>query len=77
MANGSRNNLYAYAYPAPGNESPTALPEGARWYSQGWKGIVLPYEVIAAQSNPAEFVEASCIEICNGFQPWFPGTTKI
>lgn len=52
--------LYAYAYPYPDQYAPPALPEGARWHTQGWTGMVLPYEVIAAQPDAQSFVEASC-----------------
>jgi hypothetical protein len=52
--------LYAYAYPYPQHYDPPALPVGARWHTQGWTGVVLPYEVIAAQPDPAAFVEEAC-----------------
>jgi hypothetical protein len=52
--------LYAYAYPYPQHYEPPALPSGARWHTQGWTGVVLPYNVIAAQSDPADFVEEAC-----------------
>jgi hypothetical protein len=58
--------LYAYAYPYPPNFQPPALPEGARWHTQGWTGAVLPYEVIAAQPEAAGFVEASCATLYAG-----------
>lgn len=56
--------LYAYAYPYPQRYDPPALPAGARWHTQGWTGVVLPYEAIAAQSDPAAFVEEACQAIC-------------
>jgi hypothetical protein len=52
--------LYAYAYPYPQRYDPPALPAGARWHTQGWTGVVLPYEAIAVQSDPAVFVEEAC-----------------
>jgi hypothetical protein len=52
--------LCAYAYPYPEHYAPPSLPEGARWHTQGWTGMVLPYEVIAAQPDALSFVEASC-----------------
>jgi hypothetical protein len=52
--------LYAYAYPYPQHYDPPALPEGARWHTQGWTGVVLPYDAIAAQPDPAAFVQDSC-----------------
>lgn len=61
--------LYAYAYPYPQHYDPPALPAGARWHTQGWKGVVLPYDVIAAQSDPAAFVEGACQAIYDGLLP--------
>ncbi len=58
--------LYAYAYPYPQRYDPPALPPGARWHTQGWNGVVLPYEAIAAQSDPAVFVEEACQAIYAG-----------
>lgn len=59
--------LYAYAYSYPEGDIVPALPKGARWHTQGWKGMVQPYEVIAAHSNSARFVEASCAKIYAAF----------
>jgi hypothetical protein len=61
--------LYAYAYPYPQHFDPPALPAGARWNTQGWTGAVLPYEIIAAQSDPAAFVEEACQVIYAGLFP--------
>jgi hypothetical protein len=61
--------LYAYAYPYPQRYDPPALPAGARWHTQGWTGAVLPYEAIAAQSDPADFVEEACQAIYGGLLP--------
>ncbi|HVN52962.1 MAG TPA: DUF5996 family protein [Anaerolineaceae bacterium] len=48
---------YAYAYPFSGSEAPAPLPEGARWHTQGWQGILAPYDLIAAQPDPADYIE--------------------
>jgi hypothetical protein len=61
--------LYAYAYPYPQHYDPPALPAGASWHTQGWNGVVLPYDVIAAQSDPAAFVEEACQAIYGGLLP--------
>jgi hypothetical protein len=65
--------LYAYAYPYPQHYEPPALPEGAYWHTQGWTGVVLPYAVIAAQSDPAAFVEETCQAIYSGLLPLLGG----
>lgn len=55
--------LYAYAYPYPDQYEPPRLPAGARWHTEGWTGVVLPYSVIAEQSQPEQFAEESCLQI--------------
>lgn len=61
--------LYAYAYPYPSAYSPPSLPDGARWHTRGWTGVVLPYSEIAKQATPEAFVEASCIAINRALRP--------
>jgi hypothetical protein len=63
--------LYAYAYPYPQRYDPPALPAGARWHTQGWTGAVLPYDAIAAQPDPAAFVEEACQAIYAVLLPLF------
>lgn len=55
--------LYAYAYPYPEAYEPPPLPSGARWHSEGWTGVVLPYSVIAEHPQPEQFTEESCLQI--------------
>lgn len=52
--------LYAYAYPYPAQYAPPKLPAGARWHTEGWTGVVLPYAEIARQANSVLYVEESC-----------------
>ncbi len=55
--------LYAYAYPYPAQFDVPELPAGARWNSEGWTGVVLPYTEIAQQTDPAIYVEEACTTI--------------
>ena len=55
--------LYAYAYPYPADFAPPPLPPGARWNTERWTGVVLPYHEISRQLNPEAFVEDSCAAI--------------
>ncbi len=59
--------LYAYAYPSP--SAAPKLPDGARWNTEGWTGVVLPYNAIAGQSDPAATVEAACTAIFRSLRP--------
>jgi hypothetical protein len=52
--------LYAYAYPYPAGYDTPKLPEGARWNTEGWTGMVLPYAEIARHENAEAFVEDAC-----------------
>jgi Family of unknown function (DUF5996) len=64
-----RPYLYAYAYPYPAEFTPPALPQGAHWHSEGWRGVVLPYDVIAQQENAVTYVEAQCMAIFAALRP--------
>jgi hypothetical protein len=64
-----RPYLYAYAYPYPEQYQPPELPSGARWHTQGWTGVVLSYDEIAARDDPAEYVENTCAMIYQGLLP--------
>lgn len=66
--------LYTTAYPLPEDVTPPALPEGAYWHTEGWRGVVLPYAVIAAQADPAAFVEASYAAIFEALRPLLPAS---
>jgi hypothetical protein len=68
-----RPYLYAYAYPYPEQYEPPVLPSGARWHTQGWTGVVLPYEEIAARDDTAGYVENSCLMIYEGLLPLVSG----
>jgi hypothetical protein len=61
--------LYAYAYPYPEKYEPPVLPEGARWHTQGWTGMVLSYGVIARQPDSMNFIESSCETLYQGLLP--------
>lgn len=61
--------LYAYAYPYPAQYDPPALPAGARWHTEGWTGVVLPYDEIAQRQNSELYVEASCEAIYRALRP--------
>mgnify|MGYP001553824806 CR=1 FL=1 len=48
--------FYVTAYPAPGNWTELALPEGAYWHTEGWTGAVLPYAAMVATARPLELL---------------------
>ncbi len=64
-----RPYLYAYAYPYPEPFDPPPLPAPARWHTEGWTGVVVDYDAIASQNDPAEFVEALCEGIFGALRP--------
>lgn len=61
--------LYVYAYPYPASYEPPALPPGARWQTEGWTGVVLPYTEIASQNDPEGYIESACIAIYRALRP--------
>ncbi|PJF26151.1 MAG: hypothetical protein CUN53_09145, partial [Phototrophicales bacterium] len=55
-----RPYLYAYAHPLPQAYAPPPLPAPTVWHTQGWTGVVLPYDEFREQSN----VSAYLVEMC-------------
>ncbi len=49
--------LYVTAYPHRAELQAQTLPAGASWHTEGWSGVVVPYHEIAAQAEPALYVE--------------------
>jgi hypothetical protein len=52
-----RPYLYAYAYPMPPDFEHLPLPPGALWHTDGWQGLVFPYDQLVAASDPEMAVE--------------------
>jgi hypothetical protein len=48
--------FYVTAYPWREALVETPLAEGARWQQAGWRGALLPYEVVQQQEDPAGFL---------------------
>lgn len=61
--------LYAYAYPYPASNTPPSLPSGARWNTEGWTGVVLPYSAIQNQPDAEAYLEAACSGIYRALRP--------
>jgi hypothetical protein len=52
-----RPYLYAYAYPMPDGFERLRLPPLARRHTEGWKGVVVPYDDLVRQSDPDTVIE--------------------
>jgi len=65
-----RPYLYIYIYPYPESFDPPALPAPAIWNKEGWTGVVVRYDDIAKQPNPAQFVETLCLDLFNILNPY-------
>jgi hypothetical protein len=61
--------LYAYAYPIPDGFAPAGLPEGARWNTEAWTGVLMEYQQIAGQTDIPGSVDAACRAIYRGLRP--------
>jgi hypothetical protein len=65
--------LYAYVYPAPDRFEPSRLPEGARWNTQNWIGVLMDYQRIADAADACGYVDASCMSIYQALRPLLNG----
>ncbi len=43
--------IYATAYPLPDELAGTEMPPGARWYTEGFQGAVLPYAELSGETG--------------------------
>ncbi len=64
-----RPYLYAYVWPYPTDAKSHSLPPPAYWVTETWTGVVVDYDVIAAQADPALFVEQICLDIFDAIRP--------
>ena len=48
--------FYVTAYPHPDGLETTALPDGARWCLDGFKGVVATYAEVVSQPEPARYL---------------------
>ncbi len=48
--------LYVTAYPWQDELMDAPLPPGARWQQEGWRGALLPYEIMLQQDDPRQFL---------------------
>jgi hypothetical protein len=54
-----RPYLYAYAYPMPEGFQELSLPQGARWNTEGWQGLVFPYDELAKKADFEQSIEGA------------------
>ena len=45
--------LYAYGWPMPEGIAETPAPGATRWHTEGWTGLLLPWEALVASADPA------------------------
>src|SRR5262249_37435246 len=61
--------LCAYAYPSPPNFQFPELPAPAHWTKGSWTGVVVDYNEIAKQADPASYIESMCMEMYTALRP--------
>ena len=61
--------LYAYAYPMPEGFERLPLPSLAQWHTEGWKGVVVPYDELARLEDPEAEIERICAGIYEVLMP--------
>jgi hypothetical protein len=50
--------FYVTAYPWPAGITDAPLPVGAVWYTESWKGALLPYEALVEADRPEKKLSA-------------------
>ncbi|MBI5927776.1 MAG: hypothetical protein HY862_00590 [Chloroflexi bacterium] len=68
-----RPYFYAYAWPIPPGLLDIKLPELAHWHTEGWTGVVVPYDSLRGMTGTSQVIEGFQSEI---FQTIAPLLTK-
>lgn len=68
-AQSTRPYLYAYAYPMPEDFERLPLPPLARWHTEEWKGVMVPYDELAQLEDPEAEIEQICTGIYEVLMP--------
>ncbi|MCU0514942.1 MAG: DUF5996 family protein [Anaerolineae bacterium] len=66
-----RPYLYAYAYPMPPGLLHRPLPFPAQWHTDGWTGVVIPYDSLVRYGDPETFIENTLLDIYGLFRQAF------
>ncbi|NWF69615.1 MAG: hypothetical protein HXY40_11070 [Chloroflexi bacterium] len=64
-----RPYLYAYAYPAPPEQTTLALLAPARWHTEGWTGVRADYDDWRGADDPEALLEALCLRVYQTLAP--------
>jgi hypothetical protein len=71
-----RPYLYIYAYPMPDDFERLPLPPLARWHTEGWKGVQVPYDDLAQTDDPEAEIEQICEQVHALLSPSLASTTS-
>ncbi len=58
-----RPYVYLYAYPIPAGWFDIRLPEPARWWREGWHGVVIDYDALATVEDHEALLESILQEV--------------
>jgi hypothetical protein len=64
-----RPYVYAYARPLPPGFFDIQIPAGARWQKEGWSGIVIDYDTLAAEEHIEAALERHLLDIHAAIAP--------
>jgi hypothetical protein len=64
-----RPYFYAYVYPAPDNQTSTALPLPARWHSEGWTGVRIDYDDVRNETDTEVLIESLLLRVFDAIAP--------
>jgi hypothetical protein len=70
-----RPYLYAYAWPMPDGFAQMALPALAQWNTEGWQGVVVPYDELVKLNDPEKAIEQIFMAIFDTLAPTLANLT--
>ncbi len=65
-----RPYLYTYIYPYPDSFELPALPAGAEWHTDGWRGVVIRYDELVKKGELARYVESISRQVFDVLCPY-------
>ena len=64
-----RPYFYAYAWPIPPGLLDVKLPPLAQWHTEGWTGVMIPYDSLHGMTGTSQVIEGLQTQIFQAIAP--------